>query len=186
MVEVLVSLAVLSIGLLGTAALQMQAKRSNLGSIERTTASMLANDLFERMRANPSMFATYRDALDSTQSTGFAGSIEPAPDCESSSCSPFELAEHDVWEWEQALIGAAEESEGENTGGLVLPMACLTGPTDGGSGTYTIAINWRGHDEIDTSTPDPCGADASGRYDGDLGTGSLRRTIVMSGYLNAN
>lgn len=187
LIEVLVALAVLSIGLLGTAALQVQAKRSNLSSVERTTASMLINDLFERMRANPTMFATYRADLDATQSIGVTGHTEPTPDCLTSECSPSELAQRDVWEWEQALIGVSEQSGGENTGGLVLPMACMTGPTDGSSGMYTIAVNWRGNAEFTGSTsPDPCNANASGRYDGDQGTGTLKRVIIINGFLNAD
>lgn len=192
LIEVLVALAVLSVGLLGTAALQVQAKRSNLSAVERTTASMLVHDLFERMRANPSMFATYRAAVDATQEVGKAGGTEPNPNCSSSTseCSPAELAQYDVWEWEQALLGAAEQSTNggvtENTGGLVLPFACMTGPTDGSTGFYTVIVNWRGHAEFTDMDADPCGTDGSGRYDGDLGNGTLRRSVEITGYLNAD
>jgi len=188
MIEVLVALAILSVGLLGTAALQIQSKRANLGAVERTLASMLVNDMFERMRSNPGMLDVYRAELDASQQVGKTGGTEPSPDCETNACSPGELAQHDVWEWEQSLLGASEQASGVNTGGLVLPMACMTGPTDGSSGLYAIAINWRGHAEItDANTQDPCNLSGlgTGRYDGDGGADTLRRVIVVSSFLDA-
>lgn len=188
MIEVLVALAILSVGLLGTAALQIQSKRANLGAVERTLASMLVNDMFERMRSNPEMFGAYRANLDTAKQVGKTSSTEPSPDCQANACSPAELARHDVWEWEQSLIGASEQASGVNTGGLVLPLACMTGPTDGASGLYTVAINWRGHAAItNSSTPDPCNLSGlgTGRYDGDAGADTLRRVTVVSSYLHA-
>lgn len=184
MIEVLVAVTILSIGLLGTAALQIQSKRANLGSVERTLASMLVNDMFERMRANPSQFGTYLAELDASQNVGESGGTEPTS-CVDNTCTPTQLAQWDVWNWEQSLIGASEVAGGVNTGGLVLPLACLTGPAGGGEGLYTIAINWRGHSEItDGGAADPCNANASGRYDGDEGTGTLRRAVIVSSYLH--
>jgi type IV pilus assembly protein PilV len=52
MVEVLVALVVLSIGLLGVAALQLTSLRSNHGSAMRSQATFLAYDIIDRMRAN--------------------------------------------------------------------------------------------------------------------------------------
>lgn len=185
MIEVLVAITILSIGLLGTAALQIQSKRANLGSVERALASMLINDMFERMRANPSRFNVYLTELGVAQKVGESAGTEPRR-CVDQTCTPTELATWDVWDWEQSLIGASEVASGVNTGGLVLPLACMTGPAGGGEGLYTIAVNWRGHSEFTDSAPsDPCNADASGRYDGAGGaTGTLRRVIEMSSYLD--
>jgi type IV pilus assembly protein PilV len=194
MIEVLVAVAVLSIGLLGTAALQVQSKRANLGSVERTLASMLVNDMFERMRANPNELNAYLSALNKDQNVGVTSGTEPTGcmrvnSTDTNDCTPAQLAAWDVWEWEQRLIGASEvvDSGGTdiNTGGLVLPLACMTGPAGGGEGEYVITINWRGHSEFtDGSIADPCGANASGRYNGDAGTGTLRRMVSISSYLN--
>lgn len=187
MIEVLVAVVILSIGLLGTAALQIQSKRANLGSVERTLASMLVNDMFERMRANPSSFNVYLTRLEPGDEVGKGSIGEPSQACTAvEPCDPTQLALRDIWEWEQQLMGASEMSGTTQTGGLVLPLACMTGPAGGGDGEYTIAINWRGHSEFTDGAPtDPCNADASGRYDGDGGaTGTLRRVIEVSSYLN--
>jgi type IV pilus assembly protein PilV len=52
MIEVLVALVVLSIGLLGVAALQLTSLRSNHSSAMRSQATFLAYDIIDRMRAN--------------------------------------------------------------------------------------------------------------------------------------
>jgi type IV pilus assembly protein PilV len=51
-VEALVALIVLSIGLLGVAALQLTSLRSNHSSSLRSQATLLASDMVDRMRAN--------------------------------------------------------------------------------------------------------------------------------------
>jgi type IV pilus assembly protein PilV len=52
LVETLVALLVLSIGLLGVAALQVNALQTNRGAHVRSQASVLAYDIADRMRAN--------------------------------------------------------------------------------------------------------------------------------------
>lgn len=52
LIEALVALLVLSIGLLGVAALQLTSLRNNSNSALRTQATLLAYDIVDRMRAN--------------------------------------------------------------------------------------------------------------------------------------
>lgn len=52
LIETLVALLVLSIGLLGVAALQLTSLRSNTSSSYRSQATFLAYDIADRMRAN--------------------------------------------------------------------------------------------------------------------------------------
>ncbi len=52
LVETLVALVVLSVGLLGIAALQMTSLRNNRGAHLRSQAQVLAYDIADRMRAN--------------------------------------------------------------------------------------------------------------------------------------
>jgi type IV pilus assembly protein PilV len=51
-IEALVALVVLSIGLLGVAALQLTSLRSNHSASLRSQATLLASDMVDRMRAN--------------------------------------------------------------------------------------------------------------------------------------
>lgn len=52
LIEVLVTLVVLSLGLLGVAATQLSAMRDNQAALFRTQAVILAYDLLDRMRSN--------------------------------------------------------------------------------------------------------------------------------------
>jgi type IV pilus assembly protein PilV len=52
LIEVLVAVIVISVGMLGIAALQMSTLKTNQESFGRTQASVLAADILDRMRAN--------------------------------------------------------------------------------------------------------------------------------------
>lgn len=56
LIEVLVTLVIISVGLLGVAALQLTSLKSNQESYVRSQAAMLAADLLDRMRANQAGF----------------------------------------------------------------------------------------------------------------------------------
>jgi type IV pilus assembly protein PilV len=53
LVEVLVSVLVVALGMLGAVALQASALRNNQGSWERTQTSLLTQGMLDAMRANP-------------------------------------------------------------------------------------------------------------------------------------
>lgn len=55
MIEVLVSVLVLAVGLLGIAAMQSLALRGGQGSLETSQAVMQSNSIIEAMRANPTV-----------------------------------------------------------------------------------------------------------------------------------
>ncbi len=52
LVEVLVTLVIISVGLLGVAALQLTTVRNNTDAYVRAQAAVLASDMLDRMRAN--------------------------------------------------------------------------------------------------------------------------------------
>lgn len=187
LIEVMVTVVVLAIGLLGIAALQVQSKRSNFEAIQRTTATMLAHAIIERMRANPSVLGTYLTEGDEVG--GETITVEPSPKCSTAdgdACSPSQLALHDIWEWEQAVDGVSETAGSDNTGGLVSPTACLSGPGGGGSGTYTITIAWRGQNSLANPASNACG-EGSGKYDGPGGTDpdAYRRVLTLDVFIDA-
>jgi type IV pilus assembly protein PilV len=59
LIEVLVSILVVSLGLLGAVALQATALRNNQGSYERTQTAILTQGIFDAMRANITGIASY-------------------------------------------------------------------------------------------------------------------------------
>lgn len=178
LLESLVTLFVVSIGLLGVAGLQVTAKQVGHESIQRTTAAMLAQDMIERLRANSQNLGYFVGK----SVTGSTITDEPTPTCDATDpCGPQALAAHDLWEWEQLLSGATELQAGTDvrTGGLVEPTGCIIGPAGGGAGSYTVAIAWRGKGPLSNPTLNACGEDTT-RY----GAGNAyRRLLTMDVYI---
>lgn len=102
LIEVLVTLVVVSMGLLGVAALQMRTLRHNYDALMRSHASALADDIADRMRANS---AAVRPASgQSKYETKFGPS---------SMSSDNSRATRDVIEWKKAITRQLPSGEGE-------------------------------------------------------------------------
>lgn len=177
--EALIAIVILSVGLLGIGALQLQSKHLNFQAMQRSIASQLSNEIIERMRNN-------NGSLNDYLTTVGEGTIsaEPSPDCSATyPCLAQELASHDLWQWEQIIDGASETSGGTNTGGLFMPTGCITGPAGGGAGTYTIAIAWRGQNVSNDANADTCGQ-GSGKYDDSPGDNAFRRLVTIDVFID--
>lgn len=124
LLEVMVSLLILSIGLLGLAGLQMAGLRSNQNSYYRLQATLLAQDLSERMRAN---LAGVK-----------AGAYEAAAgaddmDCTRAVCTPAQMASHDLAQWQADIAKQLPLGVGE---------ICKGAPDCGSGAAYTVKIRW--------------------------------------------
>lgn len=73
LIEVLVSVLVLGIGLLGVAAIQSTALRGGQSSLETTQAVMQTNAIIEAMRANPANAGSYATGGKRCAATGGGG-----------------------------------------------------------------------------------------------------------------
>ncbi len=179
LLEVLISMVVLSIGLLGIAGLQATSKRTSYEALQRTTAVMLTRDIIERMRTNPDQIAAYNGTVDTTTITH--------NDCSAATCTPVQLAAYDLFEWQQAILGASEIAADTvtNTGGLVSPVGCITVAAACTSCSVTVAIAWRGMTKLSDPSIDTCG-NASGNYDDTAGDNVFRRVIAINSFITNN
>ena len=95
LIEILVTVVVLSIGLLGIAGMQAFGMRYSHDSYARSQANILANELIERMRANPDAvnngdYKTAIDALDcSSVNNDPAHPTNAAPSCTGADSGQF-------------------------------------------------------------------------------------------------
>ena len=126
MIEVLVTLMIIALALLGTAGLQAYAMRTSQGGQFRSQAVFLVADLAERMEANKIGAVAGSYAL-STSST--ANTLSTA--CVSSACSPTDLAAFDLSQWQNAIASMLPQSSWT-----------VTQTTSGNPSTYTITISW--------------------------------------------
>jgi type IV pilus assembly protein PilV len=180
LIEALIAFVILSVGLLGIVSLQAMAKTSQHLALQHTRAVTLADAIVERIRVNPAGMAVYNIGTGSP--AGVTPSSEPDPDCRSAACTPEQLAAHDLWAWEQALLGAGARVGSENTSGLIAPRGCIVfapAPDRDRTGQLSVIIQWRGlqqsYDAVQ-GTETVCGGDAAGSDD-------YRRQVVTNTYV---
>jgi type IV pilus assembly protein PilV len=142
MIEVLVALAVLSVGLIGLAGLQSIGLRFNHQSYLRTQAVIQAYDIADRIRAN------WRCVADDTcQYSNVGLGVIPAvvqnciSDDGSAVCSQHQLATYDVAQWNAQNGHVLTNGRGALCRGtLNAAFACT--PDAAGSQRYWIAVTW--------------------------------------------
>ena len=94
LIESMVALLVISVGLLGIAALQITAMNQNTSSLNHSQAVWIAYNMSDRIRANLPEFVNY-DGIDT--STGYTG------DCESGACTTGQMLAADAADWTQLM-----------------------------------------------------------------------------------
>ena len=124
MVEVLVTVFVLAIGLLGIASLQFIGTFTNTDALNRSQSVLIAQQMAERLRANSDMstngsglvvdnnyfesdnynFSNLSCVLDVTDFACFCLAVPATiPDCTSVNCTPAEFAAFDAYEMSCAM-----------------------------------------------------------------------------------
>lgn len=122
LLEVLIALVVLSIGLLGLAALQTTILRSSHSADLRTQATFLAYDMTDRLRANMDGLQSgyYVNANAASRSCTYNADTDTA----ASNCTANQIAENDIDEWDAAIARDLPSGVG---------VVCLdSSPDDGG------------------------------------------------------
>jgi type IV pilus assembly protein PilV len=140
LVEVLVSLVILSIGLLGVAKLMLFSSHANDSAYLRSQATALAYEILDNMRANKT------GAVAQTYDTGFAaGPALPGTLCEvavNACTTPTQIALYDVYKWKQRLN--ATGGAGALPSGTGSVQTVLTAPQT----TVTIIVRWLDSDAL--------------------------------------
>lgn len=138
LMEVLVALLVLSIGLLGLAALQTTGLKFNHQSYERTQATLQAYDIFDRIRANKNNNSVINTTYDSVALNAQPGTT----DCASVTCTDIQMAQYDIRQWNISNNNLLAEGKGAVCRGTFdASLNCTTGGT-----VYRVAIRWKEND----------------------------------------
>lgn len=99
LIEVLVALLIVSLGLLGMAALQITALKQNQNAYVRSQAIISANDIMDRMRANTG--AVTNGDYFSDSSAYEDDDVDTS--CEASVCNSAAMATYDLNNWKYNL-----------------------------------------------------------------------------------
>jgi len=169
LIEVLVSLVVLLLGLLGVVSLQAKAHHAQMESYQRAQALVLLEDMSDRLNTNR------KDAYAKRYAGTTAGGGSTITDCTGK--TGYDL---DLCQWGNLLNGAAEAKGTTNVGAMIGARGCVdynsttelkdsSGATLVGTGIYTISVVWQGMTPtVAPPTSLACGKDQ-------YGSESLRR-----------
>ena len=135
LIEVLVAVFVVSVGLLGIAALFTQVHKFNGSALYRVRAITHANDMADRIRANPTArnnFTVARDAAPGTDSQCHQTSTNAAP----IACTPAALAQDEIFHWKLGL-STGPTALPNGAGRITYQPATATLPD-----AYVIRVYW--------------------------------------------
>jgi len=140
LLEVLIALVILSVGLLGIAALISTALKSNDSAYMRTQATALAYNIIDRMRANipAANNLSYNVTMPASAATGASPTT-----CTTGSCSSGQLATYDLAQWEYDLAQQLPQGRG-----------AIAAATAAGIVTVSVTVLWndsRAHDSLQKS-----------------------------------
>ena len=138
LIEILVAVLILSVGFLAAARMQVEGMRFSQSSYFRSQAYFMANDMIDRMRANPTGVAAL----------AYAGKVTSAdlmdPGCATVTCDDAELAAQDLYDWSAQLHpgdGAVSPLPSAEDGGVDV-RARGTIERDAATGAYTVTMFW--------------------------------------------
>ena len=158
MLETLVTLFIIAIWLLGSAGVQTIAMKLNKSSAMRNQAILIAADIGERMENNRSA------AADGKYEIKRKAPVEKF-DCITKSCTPNELANHDLGE----VYKRAVDSDFD------LDIKKIKGTKDEPTVTYTIEVSWVDRKGNQTYAS---GAEETGTY---LSSKTVYRAVAVKG-----
>lgn len=147
LIEVLISLFIVLVGLLGLAGMQAQAHVAELESYQRAQALVLLADMVDRINANrrsAGCFAfttgTGTPYVGTTTGGGYLGASNCASGFENSQSK--DMVDDSVDQWSAQLQGAGETKGGVSVGAMIGARGCVS--FDSSTGIYTVVVSWQG------------------------------------------
>lgn len=140
LIEVLTAMVVLSIGMLGIAAMYTTSLKTGRSAQLRTKGVVFAADMADRIRANPGGGADYASsATDQGSDKGCADRSNSGTVTAGVACTTDQMAADDIYQWKQLLTNP---QSGLPDAEAVIDYDNTTTPP-----TYTITVNWTDQDE---------------------------------------
>lgn len=169
LIEVLVSILIAAIALLGTVTMMAKSTRSEMESYQRVQALTLVQDMVSRINANRQVADCY-----SNGTTGLtAGNVSTTlPTCSSGTTSQSTIANNDLAAWQNNLRGAAETNGGTKVGAMIGAVGCVV-RVPGIIQIYRVTVAWQGLMSTAAQASQlPCGQNQ-------FGNDNLRRAVSV-------
>jgi len=186
LLEALVSIFIVTIGLLGLLGLHVHSQAAELESYQRAQALVLLYNMVDKIKiarvVAPCFVQT--DPATGMNYYGTAGSGHiGTPSCAGGTAAENALADSLMSNWDAALGGSGETKAGAEVGAALGARGCVSydpateltdasGTAIPGTGEYTVAVSWQGQ----TAGVTPAVNCANGLY----GTEANRRTVSLA------
>jgi type IV pilus assembly protein PilV len=170
LIEVLITVVIIAIGLLGLAGLQMSSLNNQHEAYQRAQAMLLLHDMASRIQANSKSARTgdYADASDY--------GLRTIADCTAINvASSVDAVTRDICAWNSEVAGTGAKLGTKNLGSLVGAQACIENLAGSAFGEVIVRLTvaWMG--TVATKAPSSaCGKDAFGASKDDY-----RRTATL-------
>jgi type IV pilus assembly protein PilV len=160
LIEILVSVLILSTGLLGLVGLQAKGLRDNISAYHSQQATQFAYNIIDRMRSNRleanKNAASIYISKKPTDAQAKANCLKNV--ASGGGCNPTEMAENDLYEWNQMLINTFPMGQGTisfastTSGGENIKDLCSRPLPIG----YAIVITWDDNRDQKITSEDRC------------------------------
>jgi type IV pilus assembly protein PilV len=156
LIEVLIALLIFTVGLQGIASMQYQSVKDNFDSSQRSYGVWAAQELINRIRANPDARSAGNYNINANPCDG---SIPPTycADRKASGaaiCMPAQMATFDIWE---SLCPTPNQAHRPNFSQLIKPnieITCDGGATCATDDQFTLTLQWESKSVSDDATTD--------------------------------
>lgn len=180
LLEILISILIMLVGLLGFLGLQTRAQVAEIEAYQRGQALILLQDMVDRINTNRKAAACY--VLGTPLGTGYSGT--PTCTAAAGTTATRATASQDLQAWNEALQGASETLGGASVGAIIGARGCVSAGTPvGGATPYRVAVAWQGL--VPTVAPtvvDPAATCGQNQYGGAAGE-AQRREVSMTIYI---
>jgi len=169
LIEILISVVILLVALLGAAGMMVRSNQSEMESYQRVQALTLLQDMAARLNANRQVAACY--AMAGAMTTAGTGGIS-APSCTTGSAAQQATVTSDLTAWNNALLGNTETAASGTValGAMIGARGCIEA-IDTVNQVYRVTVAWQGL--VKTVVPSlPCGS-------GNFGSDGYRRAISV-------
>ena len=160
MIEVLITIIILSFGLLGLAGLQARVQLAEIEAYQRAQGIVLLQDMVDRINANRKNSMDYNGAAVGTGNETIG-----------TDCSEMTGATLDLCAWHNALLGNAEAKGGQNVGAMIGARGCVTNTVSTMPREFLVSVVWQGITSTAAPASTTCGQNSYGNE-------AMRRALV--------
>lgn len=133
LLEVLISIIILALGMLGLAAMFLTANQANNSSYMKQQAVQTIYNIFDKMKSNRQAAIDGNYNVSNIGTNGATPISTPGTLCNVAACTPSQLASYDNWVWLSQEVAKLPDGSGS----IATATSAVAGNT-----TVTVTVQW--------------------------------------------